>query len=354
MPVVAGADCHRDTHTIVVIDGVGKVLSSFSIPASAEGYRLAISEARKLAVESWGLEGTGAYGRAFAQALLQASFTVFEVPGIMTKRHRKHASRHGKSDELDARAIGEVVLRESDRLPRFREFAEQEALRLRYDQRDRLVRERTMVINRLRSAALRLALPGIPSDLTSDSSVDKLRETALPFRADGLVEDVIADEIRFGIETLQRLNAEIRRLEHLIGPFVKRLAPELLELRGVSLVTAAGLVGHTGDVANLRNADAFAMRSAAAPVPWSSGRNQSVRLNTGGDRQLNRLLHTIALTQIRSVGHQGRQYYQRKLAAGMTPRSAIRALKRHLATVVFYRLRLCQNRVEAGMLVAAA
>jgi len=34
---------------------------------------------------------------------------VLEVPGAITKRHRRHGSRHGKTDSTDARAIAEAV-----------------------------------------------------------------------------------------------------------------------------------------------------------------------------------------------------------------------------------------------------
>jgi transposase len=80
------------------------------------------------------------------------------------------------------------------------------------------------------------------------------------------------------------------------------------------------------------------MRSGAAPVVCSSGRNQHVRVNHAGDRQLNRLLHIIALVQRRTLDHAGQHYYARKLAEGKTPRSAMRCLKRRLATIVYYRL----------------
>ena len=103
---------------------------------------------------TFGLEGTGHYGRAFTQALVRQGFTVFEVPGVLTKRHRGQGSRKGKSDRNDAHAIAEAVLRESERLPLFREHDQQEALKAQYDQRDRLVRERSAAINRIRSSDL--------------------------------------------------------------------------------------------------------------------------------------------------------------------------------------------------------
>ena len=59
-----------------------------------------------------------------------------------------------------------------------------------------------------------------------------------------------------------------------------------------------------------------------------------MRLNRGGNRQLNRALHTIALAQ---AGHHepAQAYVARKRAEGKTWREAIRALKRQLVRAVF-------------------
>jgi len=51
--------------------------------------------------------------------LVSTDAVVYEVPGRLTKRHRMHSTRTGKSDPIDARSIAEVVLRESDRLGRY-------------------------------------------------------------------------------------------------------------------------------------------------------------------------------------------------------------------------------------------
>jgi transposase len=133
-----------------------------SVPATSRGYAKAIEASRQYGEVRWGLEGTGSYGALFAQELVASGAAVYEVPGSFTKRHR--GSRHGKSDPIDAKAIAEAVLREADRLPLYGAAVEQQALRLRYDRRDRLVAERTRAINRLRSAALRLGFePTYPS-----------------------------------------------------------------------------------------------------------------------------------------------------------------------------------------------
>jgi len=154
---------------------------------------------------------------------------------------------------------------------------------------------------------------------------------------------------------VQRLNATVSRLERRLRPFVGRLAPELCAVRSVSTIVAAGLIGHSGNLLTCRNAAAFAMRAGAAPVPCSSGRNfDTVRLNLGGNRQLNRALHVVALTQSRTVDHAGRNYYERKRGEGKTHRGAVRALKRQLATVVFCRLRLAGARFESKTRLKAA
>ncbi|WP_319688272.1 transposase [Streptomyces europaeiscabiei] len=58
------------------------------------------------------------------------------------------------------------------------------------------------------------------------------------------------------------------------------------------------------------------------------------RLSRSGDRQLNSVLHTIAVTRIRMPKAPGHAYYQRKLSEGTTPREAKRCLKRRLADLV--------------------
>jgi transposase len=355
MRVVAGVDCHKKTHSIVFIDAVGTVLFKVTIPANDEGYSQAIEHGSQFGEVEWGLEGTGLYGHGFADALLKTGAVVYEVPGAFTKRHRRHASRLGKSDVLDAQAIAEAVLREYERLPKYQQFDEQEAMRLVYDRRDRLVRQRTEAINRVRAIAIRLALGQLPKRLNSGPAAAGVLSRVKGLRGGSYTVDALVDEIEEALGDVQRLNETVNRLERELRPFVSRLAPELCEVHGVSTIVAAGLIGHSGNLVTCRNAAAFAMRAGAAPVPCSSGRNfDTVRLNLGGDRQLNRALHVVALTQIRTVDHAGRNYYERKRGEGKTHRGAVRALKRQLATVVFLRLRLAGERFGTTVDVKAA
>ncbi|MEV7624507.1 transposase [Actinoplanes sp. NPDC089786] len=78
----------------------------------------------------------------------------------------------------------------------------------------------------------------------------------------------------------------------------------------------------------------FASYNGTAPIDASSGDNIRHRLSRKGNRRLNRVLHIAALAQIRH-NSEGRDYYQRKLAQGKTPKEATRALKRRLSDLVW-------------------
>lgn len=222
---------------------------------------------------------------------------------------------------------------------------EREAIRLRYDQRDRLIRERTQTINRLRSTRPRLGVEE-PKTLTAHRALNSLARIVGDQRGVHAAVDALVDDALYAIDDILRIDKRAKEVESVLDPLVRRITPELLEMRGVSVITAAGLVGRSGDLRNCRNADAFAMRSGTAPVPCSSGSRLRNRINVGGNRQLKRLLHSIAILQLRSSDHLGRIYYERKRLEGKDSKAALRCLKRQLASVAFYRLRAAQGRLD--------
>src|SRR5262249_47993426 len=119
---------------------------------------------------------------------------------------------------------------------------------------------------------------------------------------------------------------------------VRTLSPELLPEWGVGPLCAAQLLVSSGDPTRMRSEAAFAALAGTSPVDASSGKQQRHRLNRGGDRQLNRALHVIALARVRhhppTVA-----YYQRLRDTGKTPREARRCVKRALARHFYRKLR---------------
>jgi len=103
-------------------------------------------------------------------------------------------------------------------------------------------------------------------------------------------------------------------------------------------LTAGEILAEVGDAWRFRTKAQFAMANGTAPLPASSGRTNRHRLNRGGNRQLNRIIHFIALTQV-SRDPQGRAYYLRKQAEGRTRKDALRCLKRRISDRLFQVLR---------------
>lgn len=244
----------------------------------------------------------------------------------------------------------------ASRLPSFDVCVEREALRLRYDQRDRFVGQRTEAINRLRSVWMHLEMDPLPRELSSKVQIAAMKRQLETARIESdLAAEALLDDVRTSVEDIERFTARIKAIEAILRPLVRRLAPELLALTGISTVVAAGLIGHAGSLGNCRDADAFAMRAGTAPVHCSSGKHSAVRVNYGGNRKLNRLLYIVAFVQMRIREHAGRAHYERKRMEGKSHRAALRSLKRRLSVVVYYRLKAVARRCDTfqGVVKAA-
>jgi transposase len=105
-------------------------------------------------------------------------------------------------------------------------------------------------------------------------------------------------------------------------------------LRGMNALGAAKLLAETGDARPFRRGSCFARFSGTAPIEASSGKVVRHRLSREGNRQVNRVLHTMAVTQLRD-DPRAQAFVERQTSDGATTREALRALKWHLSNVVF-------------------
>ena len=153
------------------------------------------------------------------------------------------------------------------------------------------------------------------------------------------------------------LLADIRRLDRAIADNRRRCATavassgtSLTEITGISDVLAAKILGHVGDIGRFPSADHLASYAGTAPIEASSGDVVRHRLSRRGNRQLNNAIHLAAHVQTIFPGP-GRDYYQRRLAAGNSRTEALRLLKRQL-TKAIYRV-LVADAVTHPFVVAA-
>jgi transposase len=354
MVVMVGIDVHKDTHCAVAVDQVGRQLGA------ARTFRT--TDAGNLQLLRWAQREHGRDGGqvVFAvedcrhlttrleRALLTAGARVLRVPPKMMAGARQSARTRGKSDPIDALAIARAALREPN-LPVAEHTHASRELKLLVDHREDLVAQRTQMQNRLRWHLHEL-------DPTVDPASRSLDRTVVLDRVQAVLETMPASTVRrIALELvadIRALTARIKALETELRALVRTHAPQLLELPGCGVLTAAKILGETANPARFRSEVCFAMHAGVAPIPASSGRTNRHRLARGGNRQLNCALHRIAVTQTRLDGP-GQSYYERRRAQGDTTMEALRALKRRLARVVFTQLQPTDDTAAAPQPLAA-
>ncbi|MCD5422445.1 IS110 family transposase [Rhodococcus pyridinivorans] len=336
--VIIGIDPHKSSLTAVAIDHDGTTVASRRFVVNAGTATALATWSQRWTERRYAIEGAKGLGRGIAQILVAHGDDVVDVPSTLAMKVRVLSTGGGrKTDPDDARAVALTALYHRD-LHRVHREDQSTILRLLSERRDDLTRERTRALNRLHQLLRELIPGGVPTGLSADKAAAALRGIRPASVTDAcrrdLAKDILAD--------LRRLDANIKANEAQMRDAVAATGTTLPEIHCISTVLAAKLLGHVGDIGRFPSADHFAGYTGTAPLAASSGERTRHRLNTGGNRQLNSVLHTVAVCQARDPGP-GRIYYQRKLDEGKTPTEARRALKRRLANVLYRRMRRDQQ-----------
>jgi transposase len=340
---VIGVDTHRDRHAAALLDPNGGVRVTLEVPSDQAGHArlLQLADAQAPGPRVWALEGTGCYGAGLTRFLADQGEWVVEID-----RPKRPRGRHGaKSDSLDAVRAGREALAR-DHLTSPRQRGHREALRVLHTTRAAIVAAgadarrqlKALIVtapeplrNRLRGRPWRqqvhacaelVAAPGDPVE--HRATVRALRPTA--------------QRVPAARQDARQLEAELRQL-------VMVVAPALLTEPGIGPVSAAQLLISWSHAGRFRSEAAFAMLAGAAPVPASSGQVVRHRRNRGGDRQLNRAMHTIVM--LRQVHHgPTRAYTSRRIAQGKGEREVRRCRKRTVARQLY---RLLERTAAKGL-----
>ena len=335
---VVGVDTHRDRHAVAIVDAhTGAVIAETTTAANARGYADAVRFANQHAPGDrlWAIEGTGHYGAGLARQLQRHGEAVHEVD----RTSRSERRLRGKDDQLDAvRAARSALAHEHRAKPRAGEH--QEALRLLLLARRTAVDTRKVALVQLRSVIV--TAPDELRDELRRLPLGELLNRCSRFRRSGsrtpaqLATIVV---LRTLARRIQMATAEAETLEREILSHVRSLVPQLLDEPGIGPIVAAQLIVTWSHRDRVDSEACFARLAGVAPVPASSGLITRHRLSRGGDRQLNRALHTVILHR-RQHDPATRDYIARRLAEGKSSRDATRILKRYLARHLY---RVMQN-----------
>lgn len=330
-----GVDAHKQVHQAVALGEAGE-LAARTVDNSAEAWEELLQWARQWPERIWAIEGAWYLGRGLAQFLVGQGERVHEVSGRWTAGRRRSMRRPGKSDRLDARAVAQLLREEWSTLPRvYPEDSELAQVELWSRMQAELTEDMTRAMNRLHNLLL-LCDPAYKTTLpalTTKAGIAAAQEYVAP--GSGPLAREREQMVRRIADQLALLDAQDRDLRSKLERVSKARFSPLRRIEGVGPLIACAVIAELGGPHPGLGEQQLAAIAAAAPLEASSAGGTRHRLNRGGNRRLNMVLHQIALTQER-IHLPARAYIARRRAEGRTAREARRALKRFIARRVWH------------------
>ena len=139
---------------------------------------------------------------------------------------------------------------------------------------------------------------------------------------------------------IAELDARDKETTGHLTKLIERSGSTLAQLTGLSTRSVAEILVEVGDPRRFTEGG-FARYNGTAPLPASSaegpGKPIRHRLNRGGNRRLNKVLHLMAVTQLRGEPR-AQDIYADARRRGKSKKEAMRTLKRNLSNVVHRRM----------------
>jgi transposase len=298
---------------------------------------------RRWPARTWAIEGCQGIGRHLAARLVAGGEQVVDVPPKLPARTRVFTAGQGrKTDATDAHSVALAATRMTG-LRRVTDDAQLAVLRVLADRRRALGEDHTRMICQLHRLLLEL-IPGGAKKALSAAQARALLARVRPQDPAGQARRRVAAEL---ISDLERIYQRKKAADKELTAALKATGTTLTKLEGIGPSGAAWLLVEAGDIARFPSRGHFASWNGTAPIDASSGDHVRHRLSRAGNRQINRVLHIMAVVQLRHAT-KGRTYYDRKVAAGKTPMEAMRALKRRLSDVVFRQMKADARTARTG------
>jgi transposase len=341
--VIIGMDPHKRSATIEVMTSDETVAGGGRYGTDVAGYRAMLAEARRWPERTWAIEGCQGIGRHIANRLLAAGEHVVDVPPKLSARTRVFATGQGrKTDATDAHSVALAATRMAG-LRRVVDDQQLAVLRILADRRRSLGEDHTRMVSQLHHLLLELIPGGAKKDLSA-AQAKALLARVRPRGAAGKARRRVAAEL---ISDLERIYQRKKDANKELNALLAATGTTLTDLHGIGPSGAARLLAEVGEVTRFPDKAHFASWDGTAPIDASSGDQVRHRLSRAGNRQINRVLHIMAVVQLRNPT-EGRAYYDRKVAAGKTPMEAMRALKRRLSDIVYHQMITDARRAATG------
>lgn len=343
--ITVGIDPHRKVFTAAALDERGRLLAHEHFDNNHDGHAAVLVWARELgAVDRFGVEGASGLGRPLSEYLVAHSVDVREVPPHKTSL-RQRGRHEGKSDRLDAHRVAAEAQTNDALAYAFKQSQSaapdqiRDQIALWHGARTSLRKIRVQLIGEL--DALIQALPEeLQAQLPVRATVRARINAVARLNAENITDPVHrlrVDMITQRTQMLREVQAQDKAAQAELDKLIAQIGTTLPRIPGIAARAAAEILLEVGDVRRFTE-PGFARYNGTAPIPASSGeaggRPVRHRLNRGGNRRLNAVLHRAAMIQLRCEPR-ARHLYDNAVRNGHTRREAMRILKRHLSNTVY-------------------
>ena len=307
-----GIDIAKYKHDCFIIDNNGQVIrDSFSFDNSQEGFLYlldvlkSLDRSQKIKI---GLEATGHYGTNLKLFLNDNGYSFMEFNPLLVKRFASsHSLRRTKTDKCDASLIASVLSDPTIKYKPYR-FSSYHILELKTLTRFResMIKQRSLQLvqitnildkifpefkpffgNKLSSTALFiLSKYKKPSRIARWSNKDiqdihnfSRRIPMFKFvKLKELAKNTVGNENQYLISLLQSilniyntLDAEVSSLDSQITEIMKQYDSPIASIQGISLISAASLIGEFGDISKFDNPNQMLAYAGLEPSRAQSG-----------------------------------------------------------------------------------
>ena len=248
-----------------------------------------------------GLESTGRYHQALAQAAHNAGLRVYVLNPLDARRYAQSVGQRGKTDRIDALVLARYVCREHEQLRQWQPPTTSQAeLRELIGHRATLVRQR--------------------SALAQAGSHSKM------------LQSVDAPVLQALKEAIERIDVQLEATIYADAPS-RQAFERITSVPGLGLVCGSLLVMLFGRM-HERSADAVVAFTGLDPRPNDSGRKTGQRrLPKRGWPEIRRLLYAAAMSAARTKTWNG--FYQAQREKGLKTTAALIVLARKLLRIAF-------------------
>ena len=206
---------------------------------------------------------------------------------LISPRHVKPFVLNNKTDAADARAICEVAGRPSTRFVSVK-TEEQQDLSSLHRVRERLVKNRTALVNQIRGflSDRGIVLPmGIKHVRTRLVEIVEDVDNKLTIKARDILSDLYTElhelDDRLAVQD-RKLQAATKNNQHCV---------RLMKIPGIGPITASAIVAHVGDAKQFKNGRELAAYFGLTPREHSSGGKQKLLgISKRGDTYIRKLL----------------------------------------------------------------